>query len=86
MISVFKVPNFITTIYAQDALIMNIDDLLCVGATGNIMISSTIGRNVSVMTDEGNVNGKAIKIDDDGALIISKGKKVKRILVGDITQ
>jgi len=48
--------------------------------------SSTIGRNVSVMTDEGNVNGKAIKIDDDGALIISKGKKVKRILVGDITQ
>jgi phosphoribosylformylglycinamidine cyclo-ligase len=30
---------------AQDALIMNIDDLLCVGATGNILLSSTIGRN-----------------------------------------
>ena len=30
---------------AQDALIMNIDDLLCVGATENIMLSSTIGRN-----------------------------------------
>ena len=30
---------------AQDALIMNIDDLLCVGATDNIMLSSTIGRN-----------------------------------------
>lgn len=30
---------------AQDALIMNIDDLLCVGATNNIMLSSTIGRN-----------------------------------------
>jgi len=30
---------------AQDALIMNIDDLLCVGATKNIMLSSTIGRN-----------------------------------------
>ncbi|MAO09068.1 MAG: phosphoribosylformylglycinamidine cyclo-ligase [Alteromonas sp.] len=30
---------------AQDALIMNIDDLLCVGATQNIMLSSTIGRN-----------------------------------------
>jgi phosphoribosylformylglycinamidine cyclo-ligase len=30
---------------AQDALIMNIDDLLCVGVTGNILVSSTIGRN-----------------------------------------
>ena len=30
---------------AQDALIMNIDDLLCVGATNNILLSSTIGRN-----------------------------------------
>ncbi len=30
---------------AQDALVMNIDDLLCVGATDNIMLSSTIGRN-----------------------------------------
>ncbi len=30
---------------AQDALIMNIDDLICVGATSNIMLSSTIGRN-----------------------------------------
>ena len=48
--------------------------------------SSTIGRNVSIITSEGNVNGKAIKIDSDGALIISKGKKAIRILVGDITQ
>ena len=30
---------------AQDALVMNIDDLICVGATENIMLSSTIGRN-----------------------------------------
>lgn len=30
---------------AQDALIMNVDDLLCVGATENILVSSTIGRN-----------------------------------------
>ena len=30
---------------AQDALIMNVDDLLCVGATDNILVSSTIGRN-----------------------------------------
>ena len=34
---------------AQDALIMNIDDLLCVGATDNIMLSSTIGRNKSLI-------------------------------------
>ena len=37
---------------AQDALIMNIDDLLCVGATDNILLSSTIGRNKSVITAE----------------------------------
>ena len=48
--------------------------------------SSTIGRNVSIITGEGNVNGKAIKIDNNGALIISKDKKAERILVGDITQ
>ena len=48
--------------------------------------SSTIGRNVSIITSEGNVNGKAVKIDSDGALIISNGKKAERILVGDITQ
>jgi phosphoribosylformylglycinamidine cyclo-ligase len=30
---------------AQDAIIMNVDDLLCVGATDNILLSSTIGRN-----------------------------------------
>ena len=34
---------------AQDALVMNIDDLLCVGATDNIMVSSTIGRNKSLI-------------------------------------
>jgi len=48
--------------------------------------SSTIGRNVSIITNEGTVNGKALKIDNDGALIISKGKKTERILVGDIIQ
>lgn len=37
---------------AQDALIMNIDDLLCVGATENILLSSTIGRNKNVITGE----------------------------------
>ncbi len=34
---------------AQDALIMNIDDLLCVGATDNILLSSTIGRNKNLI-------------------------------------
>ena len=38
---------------AQDALIMNIDDLLCVGAVENILVSSTIGRNKSLV--DGNV-------------------------------
>jgi phosphoribosylformylglycinamidine cyclo-ligase len=37
---------------AQDALIMNIDDLLCVGATENIMLSSTIGRNKGLIPGE----------------------------------
>jgi len=37
---------------AQDALIMNIDDLLCVGATDNILLSSTIGRNKNLISGE----------------------------------
>ncbi len=37
---------------AQDALIMNIDDLLCVGATGTILVSSTIGRNKRLIPGE----------------------------------
>ncbi|MGG8498165.1 AIR synthase related protein [Tenacibaculum sp. TC6] len=37
---------------AQDALIMNIDDLLCVGAADNIMLSSTIGRNKNLIPGE----------------------------------
>lgn len=37
---------------AQDALIMNIDDLLCVGATENILLSSTIGRNKGLVPGE----------------------------------
>jgi phosphoribosylformylglycinamidine cyclo-ligase len=39
---------------AQDALIMNVDDLLCVGATDNILVSSTIGRN------KNNISGEVI--------------------------
>ncbi|WP_299211061.1 AIR synthase related protein [uncultured Dokdonia sp.] len=37
---------------AQDALIMNVDDLLCVGATDNIILSSTIGRNKNLIPGE----------------------------------
>lgn len=37
---------------AQDAIIMNIDDLLCVGATDNILLSSTIGRNKNLIPGE----------------------------------
>lgn len=37
---------------SQDALIMNIDDLLCVGATDNILLSSTIGRNKNLIPSE----------------------------------
>ena len=37
---------------AQDALVMNIDDLLCVGAVDNILVSSTIGRNKNLIPGE----------------------------------
>lgn len=37
---------------AQDAIIMNLDDLLCVGATNNILLSSTIGRNKNLIPGE----------------------------------
>ena len=37
---------------AQDALIMNIDDLICVGAVDHIMLSSTIGRNKNLIPQE----------------------------------
>lgn len=37
---------------AQDALIMNVDDLLCVGAVDNILVSSTIGRNKNLIPGE----------------------------------
>lgn len=37
---------------AQDAIIMNLDDLLCVGATDNILLSSTIGRNKNLITGD----------------------------------
>ncbi len=52
---------------AQDALIMNVDDLLCVGATDNIMLSSTIGRNKNNIPGEvisAIINGTEALIQD----------------------
>jgi phosphoribosylformylglycinamidine cyclo-ligase len=52
---------------AQDALIMNIDDLLCVGATDNIMLSSTIGRNKNLIPGDvisAIINGTEALISD----------------------
>ena len=54
---------------AQDALIMNVDDLLCVGATDNILLSSTIGRNKKLITGEvisAIINGTEELIEDLG--------------------
>ncbi len=45
---------------AQDAVVMNLDDLLCVGATDNILLSSTIGRN------KGQVPGEVIRAIIEG--------------------
>lgn len=47
--------------------------------------SSTIGKKSIVTTDSGKISGKAIRIDNDGALVISHANKNHRILVGDVT-
>ena len=52
---------------AQDSLIMNIDDLICVGATDNILLSSTIGRNKNLIPSEvisSIINGTQELIED----------------------
>ena len=52
---------------AQDALIMNLDDLLCVGVTDNILLSSTIGRNKNLIPGEvlaAIINGTQELLDD----------------------
>ena len=46
--------------------------------------SSTIGKKIELETINGKINGKAIKIDYDGALIISNDNKIERIIAGDI--
>lgn len=75
---------------AQDALIMNIDDLLCVGATDNIMLSSTIGRNKNLIPGEvisAIINGTEELISelaDFGVIIKSTGGETAD--VGDLVR
>ncbi len=75
---------------AQDALIMNIDDLICIGATDNIMLSSTIGRNKSLIPGEvlsAIINGTEELIDDlkkHGITIHSTGGETAD--VGDLVR
>ena len=75
---------------AQDALIMNIDDLLCVGATDNILLSSTIGRNKNLIPGEvisAIINGTEELISDlknHGVTIHSTGGETAD--VGDLVR
>lgn len=79
---------------AQDALIMNIDDLICVGATNNIMLSSTIGRNKNKIPGEviaAIINGTeeliqdlaehGVKIHSTGGETADVGDLVRTIIV-----
>ena len=79
---------------AQDALVMNIDDLLCVGATDNIMYSSTIGRNKKLIPGDvisSIINGTeelikefsnyGVKIYSTGGETADVGDLVKTIIV-----
>ena len=79
---------------AQDALIMNIDDLLCVGATDNIVLSSTIGRNKNLIPGEvisaiingteellSELNSFGVKIHSTGGETADVGDLVRTIIV-----
>ena len=79
---------------AQDALIMNIDDLICVGATDNIMLSSTIGRNKNLIPGEvisaiingteeliADLKGHGITIHSTGGETADVGDLVRTIIV-----
>ncbi|MDR2928851.1 MAG: phosphoribosylformylglycinamidine cyclo-ligase [Cytophagaceae bacterium] len=75
---------------AQDAIIMNVDDLLCVGATDNILLSSTIGRNKNLIPGEviaAIINGTEevlAHLRDYGVSIFSTGGETAD--VGDIVR
>ncbi len=79
---------------AQDAIVMNLDDLLCVGATDNIILSSTIGRNKNLIpgkvvsaiiegTEEflGEMRGHGIGIHSTGGETADVGDLVRTIIV-----
>lgn len=79
---------------AQDALIMNIDDLLCVGATDNILLSSTIGRNKNLIPGEvisaiingteeliSELKGFGVEIHSTGGETADVGDLVRTIIV-----
>jgi BirA family biotin operon repressor/biotin-[acetyl-CoA-carboxylase] ligase len=46
--------------------------------------SSTIGKNIELETVDGKIKGKAIKIDEDGALVVSENSKTHKVIAGDI--
>lgn len=75
---------------AQDAIIMNLDDLLCVGATDNILLSSTIGRNKNLISGEviaAIINGTEDllkELRDNGVNIYSTGGETAD--VGDLVR
>ncbi|MGI0073913.1 MAG: biotin--[acetyl-CoA-carboxylase] ligase [Nitrosotalea sp.] len=47
--------------------------------------SSTLGKNVTISTPSGQIKGKAVRLDDDGALVISQRGRIQRLLVGDVS-
>lgn len=75
---------------AQDAVIMNVDDLICVGATDNILLSSTIGRNKNLIPGEvisAIINGTEEVLNslrDNGISISSTGGETAD--VGDLVR
>ena len=79
---------------AQDALIMNVDDLLCVGCTGPILVSSTIGRNKHLVPGEvikeiiqgtesllADLRGQGLDIRSTGGETADVGDLVRTIIV-----
>src|SRR5688572_28391772 len=79
---------------AQDAVIMNVDDLICVGATDNILLSSTIGRNKNLVPGEvisaiikgseevlENLRSNGISIHSTGGETADVGDLVRTIIV-----
>tara|TARA_A200000113_G_scaffold138572_1_gene124556 strand:+ start:111 stop:1283 length:1173 start_codon:yes stop_codon:yes gene_type:complete len=79
---------------SQDSLIMNIDDLICVGATENIVVSSTIGRNKKLIPGEiikqiiegneeviNNLNKYGMNVVSSGGETADVGDLVKTIIV-----